>query len=505
MLPLIRNLATTLRARWAVREPRPTNILELLALLALLGFLDPMSEAVALIERKMRAAGLSDVAIQAFLFQYQKLLGNDTGLIPEAAIEPIDQLPKLDERELPESIGSYLRQTLVLKLNGGLGTSMGLEKAKSLLRVRSELSFLDIIVRQFLYLRATTAPGLALYFMNSFSTSEDTLQSLQGYPELGDPKLMELLQNRVPKIDKGSLLPISWPQNPSLEWCPPGHADLYICLFGTGLLERLLAARKKYLFVSNADNLGATLDANLLRFFAESEAPFLMEVTRRTPSDRKGGHLARRLDTHRLLLRESAQCPEEDMADFQDIERHRYFNTNNLWIRLDRLFEELTRGAGFIPLPLIRNEKTVDPRDKKSPKVFQLEAAMGAAVECFEGAAAVEVPRSRFSPVKTTSDLLAVRSDAYEVDKSFRVGLRPERGGVPPKVELSDDYKLVDQLEELVAAGVPSLVRSRSLAVKGRWRFSEGIEIVGDVRFENGSGAVKTVEPGLYEDCVVEG
>jgi UTP--glucose-1-phosphate uridylyltransferase len=464
-----------------------------------------MSEAVALIEEKMRSAGLSEVAIQAFLFQYHKLVRNDTGLISEGAIEPIAQLPSLDEREVPEAIGDYLHETLVLKLNGGLGTSMGLEKAKSLLRVRSDLTFLDIIVKQFLHLRASTAPGLGLFFMNSFSTSDDTIKALLSYRELGDPRLMELLQNRAPKIDKKSLLPISWPSNPALEWCPPGHADLYVCLFGSGLLKRLLEAGKKYLFVSNADNLGATLDPNLLRFFAESGAPFLMEVTRRTPSDRKGGHLARRLDTKRLLLRESAQCPEEDLAYFQDIDRHRYFNTNNLWIRLDRLFEELTKGAGFIPLPLIRNEKNVDPRDKNSPNVFQLEAAMGAAIECFDGAAALEVHRSRFSPVKTTGDLLAVRSDAYELDKSFRVGLRPERNGIPPKVELSDDYKLVDRLEELIAAEVPSLVRSRSLTVKGRWRFAEGVEVVGDVVFENSSGDVKEAEPGVYEDCVVGG
>jgi UDP-N-acetylglucosamine pyrophosphorylase len=462
-----------------------------------------MSQAVALIEKKMRAAGLSEVAIQAFLFQYQKLLDNDTGLISEDTIEPISQLPSLDQPELPHTAGEYLHETLVLKLNGGLGTSMGLEKAKSLLRVRGDLTFLDIIVKQFLHLRTNATPGLGLFFMNSFSTSDDTLQAMLSYQELGDPKRMELLQNRVPKIDKNSLLPISWPSNPALEWCPPGHADLYVCLYGSGLLKRLLEAGKKYLFVSNADNLGATLDSNLLRFFAESGAPFLMEVTRRTPSDRKGGHLARRLETKRLLLRESAQCPEKDLASFQDIDRHRYFNTNNLWIRLDRLFEELTRGSGFIPLPLIRNEKNVDPRDKNSPKVFQLEAAMGAAIECFDGATALEVPRSRFSPVKTTGDLLAVRSDAYELDKSFRLGLRPERHGVPPKVELSDNYKLVDQLEELVAHGIPSLLRSRSLTIRGPWRFAEGVEIVGDVRFENGSNEVLEVTPGVYQDCVV--
>src|ERR1700749_3573893 len=157
-----------------------------------------MSEGVALIEKKMRSAGLSEVALQAFLFQYQKLLDDDTGLIPEDAIEPIAQLPSLEEREVPEGIADYLHQTLGLKWIGGLGTSMGLEKAKSLLRVLGDLTFLDIIVKQFLQLRASTAPGLGLFFMNSFSTSDDTIEALQSYQELGDPKRMQLLQNRVP-------------------------------------------------------------------------------------------------------------------------------------------------------------------------------------------------------------------------------------------------------------------------------------------------------------------
>ena len=464
-----------------------------------------MSEGVSVIEKKMRTAGMSQVAIEAFLFQFRKLLRNDAGLIPESGIEPIDRLPVLPEDPSTQLSTSRFQQTIILKLNGGLGTSMGLAKAKSLLRVRGELTFLDSIVRQYLQLRGPTSSDLNLYFMNSFSTSVDTIAALSRYPELGDPKQLELFQNQIPKIDRESLLPISWPQNPALEWCPPGHGDLYTSLFTTGLLERFLAAGKKYLFVSNADNLGATLDPNLLQLFVESDAPFLMEVTRRTHSDRKGGHLARRREDGRLLLRESAQCPQTDMDDFQNIERHRYFNTNNLWIRLDHLFDELKKGNGIIPLPLIRNEKTVDPRDKKTPKVYQLETAMGAAIECFEGAIAVDVPRFRFSPVKTTSDLLAVRSDAYELDEGFCVRLRLERNGIPPQVELSDDYKLVDRFEQLVANGLPSLFRSRSLTVKGPWRFSEGVQVIDDVTFENQSGQAQTIEPGEYRNQTVKG
>jgi UTP--glucose-1-phosphate uridylyltransferase len=463
-----------------------------------------MQDATRQIETKMESAGLGAAAIRAFLFQYRKLGQNEPGLIPEDSIAPVENLPSIDEQPLPRDTSGLVAQTVVLKLNGGLGTSMGLEKAKSLLRVRGELTFLDVIVRQFLHLRETVAPKLGLLFMNSFSTSPDTAAALANYPQLGDPQQLELMQSKVPKIDVKSLAPIDWAPNRSLEWCPPGHGDIYPSLLGSELLDQLLSGGKNFLFVSNSDNLGATLDLRLLDFFARSRAPFLMEVTARTEADRKGGHLARRNADQRFILRESAQCRAEDLEAFQDIERHGYFNTNNLWIRLDRLRDQLERGNGLLPLPLIRNEKTVDPRDKSTPKVFQLETAMGAAIECFEGADAIEVPRSRFSPVKTTGDLLGVRSDAYELDQEFRLVLRQERNGVPPIVKLDDQYKLVNQFEELVASGVPSLIRCRSLKVIGNIRFEAGVEVIGDVKFISRGDDTKRVPSGVYEDRDME-
>jgi UDP-N-acetylglucosamine pyrophosphorylase len=463
-----------------------------------------MDDTISQITTKMEAAGVSAPAIQAFLYQYRKLERSEAGLIPEDSIVPVESLPSIEHGPLPPDASKLAAQTVVLKLNGGLGTSMGLEKAKSLLRVRGGLTFLDVIVRQFLHLRATVSPKLGLLFMNSFSTSSDTLAALSNYPQLGDPKRLELMQNKVPKIEAKSLAPIDWPPNPSLEWSPPGHGDIYPSLLGSGLLEQLLDGGKKVLFVSNSDNLGATLDLGVLHFFAHSGAPFLMEVTARTPADRKGGHLARRISDQRLLLRESAQCRTEDLEAFQDVERHRYFNTNNLWIRLDALRTELDRGNGLLPLPLIRNEKTVDPRNKSAPKVFQLETAMGAAIECFEGAGAIQVPRSRFSPVKSTADLLGVRSDAYELDGEFRLVLRPERNGVPPIVALGDHYKLVDQFEELFTNSVPSLIRCRSLTINGQVQFEAGVEVVGDVKFVSRGAQTKSVRAGMYQDCEIE-
>jgi len=318
--------------------------------------------------------------------------------------------------------------------------------------------------------------------MNSFSTSADTLAHLSHYSALGHPRDLELMQNKVPKIDAENLTPVEWPADSECEWCPPGHGDLYPAILGSGLLQRLLDQGFLYLFVSNADNLGATLDLALLRWFAASGKPFVMEVTARTAADRKGGHLAIRASDGRLLLRESAQCPDEDMEAFQDITRHRYFNTNNLWLRLDHLAAALEKNGGLLPLPIIRNKKTVDPGDKKSPAVYQLETAMGAAIECYDDAGAVVVPRSRFAPVKTTSDLLALRSDAYIITGDGRAILAPERKDIPPEIILDPDhFKLVDQLDAALAGGVPSLLHCHKLEVHGPVKFSSRDRFEGDV------------------------
>jgi UDP-N-acetylglucosamine pyrophosphorylase len=262
-------------------------------------------------------------------------------------------------------------------------------------------------------------------------------------------------------------------------------------------LDRLLAEGVKYAFVSNSDNLGAIMEPELLEYFAQSGAPFLMEVTRRTSADRKGGHLAVRQADGQLLLREVAQCPSNDLEAFQNIDKHPYFNTNNLWLRLDALRDRLLQSQGILPLPMIINRKTVDPRDKNSTPVIQLEVAMGAAIECFPGASAIEVPRSRFAPVKTTADLFSLRSDAYEVGADGRVALRAERQGLPPDVVLDDRYKLVDAIENI---GQPSLLLCSRLEIKGPVRFADGVTLAGNVVIENLSDACVVVPAGTYCD-----
>ena len=451
---------------------------------------------------KMRGAGLSEAAIKAFKHSYHALVAGESGLIPDSNIEVIHDLPRLVEvssQFLPAP--ELLRQTVVIKLNGGLGTSMGLDRAKSLLKAKNDWTFLDFIAKQILHLREQHRTQIQFVLMNSFSTSRDTLDFLAKYPELGTPADLELMQAQVPKVDAKTLLPVVCPDNPQLEWCPPGHGDIYPSLLGSGMLERLQAADVKYCFVSNSDNLGASLDLTLLRYFAESGKDFLMEVAERTSADRKGGHLAGR--GGKFLLRESAQCPEADKHLFQDTHRHRFFNTNNLWLRLDSLQKLLQQHDGFVPLPLIKNSKTVDPRDKSSTPVFQLETAMGAAIECFEKSAAIVVPRTRFAPVKTTSDLLALRSDAYEVSADWRIVTANQDSTLAIDLDPAH-YRLVEQLDEKTAAGVPSLKHCHQLTVRGPVCFNAQNVFRGTVTITNSSGNPRVLPTGEYQERSLE-
>jgi len=214
--------------------------------------------------------------------------------------------------------------------------------------------------------------------------------------------------------------------------------------------------------------------------------------------------LAIRKEGGGLTLRESAQCPKEDEKAFQDTERYKYFNTNNLWVDLEKLKALFDKHDGALPLPVMLNDKTVDPRDKKSTKVIQLETAMGAAISCFEGAIAIQIPRTRFAPVKKCDDLIALRSDAYVLTEDFRIELAAARAGVPPTIKLDDLYKFVDAMDTLIPNGVPSLIGCTSMKIEGSCEFAAGVVVEGDVKFVNKGADKKTIAAGTYKDQTVE-
>ena len=447
-----------------------------------------MTDGLTLATEKMRAAGVTDTAIAIFADYYAQLVSGATGLVPESTIAPIGDVTRLDDvAETPEDVDAFAK-TVMIRLNGGLGTSMGLSKAKSLLPVRDGLSFLDLIARQVLAARAEYGVRLPLLFLHSFNTQDDCLAALAAYPDLPvDGLPLDMVQSQEPKLRADDLTPVSWPKDPNLEWCPPGHGDIYPTLLDSGILDKLLAAGFRYASVSNSDNLGAAPSPVLAGWFARSGAPFAAEITPRTPMDVKGGHLAKRRSDGQLILRESAQTTADDMRFFTDASIHPYASTNNLWFDLQVLRDVLEERGGVLGLPIIKNTKTVDPKDATSPKVIQIESAMGAAIEVFEGATAIVVPRSRFLPVKTTNELVLLRSDVYEwgADEIPRATV-----DALPVVSLSSSYTKIGDLE----SRMPSPLKLRdatSLTVTGDWTFGSDITVVGDVTLGADGGQVE--------------
>jgi UTP--glucose-1-phosphate uridylyltransferase len=409
----------------------------------------------------MRGDGASAAAIAAFERRFAQLASGGGASLPGDELRPVEDPPRLED--LPGADPGLLRRVAIVKLNGGLGTSMGLSRAKSLIDVKPGHSFLDVIDAQ------ARAVGAPLVLMSSFATRDDTAAALPGAEQF--------LQSREPKLRADTLEPVAWPDDPRLEWCPPGHGDLYAALGGSGMLARLRERGVDWAFVSNADNLGAVPDPRIAAWAQREGAPFVMEVVRGTAADRKGGHIAWR--DGRLVLRETAQVPDGDPS-FTDVDRWRFYNTNNLWIDLRALEALLAEDPAGPELPLIVNRKTVDPTDPASPAVLQLETAMGAAIGAIDGARAVWVPRTRFAPVKTTDDLLVVRSDAYALTGDGR--MQPTFDGDPPVVTLDPaHFRQLEPFEQRFPAGAPSLRRCTALTVEGDVRFGAGVVVEGDV------------------------
>lgn len=439
---------------------------------------------------KMERANLHPVVIDTFAHYYKKIISGATGLISDEDIRSVtsDHIEDADRiQKYAEAGRNALQHAVIIKLNGGLGTSMGLTRAKSLLKVKNEKTFLEIILNQ------AEKRHVKLALMNSFSTHEDTLDALSKIKPSDSPLLF--LQNKFPKILQENLAPADWPKNPDLEWNPPGHGDIYSALYTSGTLKALLDQGIVYAFISNSDNLGATLDESLLGYFVENGFPFMMEVAPRTPSDVKGGHIAKHKEGHHIL-RESAQCPENELSAFRDIKRYGFFNTNNIWINL-KVLHKLIQKSGVVKLPMIRNPKTLDPRDENSPKVFQIETAMGAAISLFENAAVIKVPPSRFLPVKKCNELLSIRSDRFIFSKKNHLTLNPEIGPKTIKIDLDPKYYgKIDHFDERFNNGIPSLTDCESLTIKGNVRFENNVTIKGRVVIINKGKTQAVIKAG---------
>lgn len=382
-----------------------------------------------------------------------------------------DNIITYDKLSPPEAsqIRHLLNKLVIVKLNGGLGTSMGCTGPKSVIQVRNDLTFLDLTVQQIEDLNKRYDCDVPLVLMNSFNTNSDTLNLIRKYKDR-KVKIYTFMQSKYPRINKETLMPEAG------EFYPPGHGDFYESFYDSQLLQQFINEEREYCFVSNIDNLGADVDLNILSELITkgTEAPtYVMEVTDKTMADVKGGTLVEYED--KLMLLEIAQVPREHVDEFKSVRKFKIFNTNNLWMSLKSI-DSLVRHSS-LDLDIIVNPKHLDT----GIDVIQLETAAGAAMKFFDRAIGINVPRSRFLPVKKTSDLLLIMSDLYKLDNG-RLVMNPARAFPSiPLVKLGDEHFSKVREFQSRFASIPDVLELNHLTVSGDVTFGKSVSLRGTV------------------------
>ncbi|XP_074578253.1 UTP--glucose-1-phosphate uridylyltransferase-like [Curcuma longa] len=412
----------------------------------------------------------------------------------DKVVVPYDSLaPPSEDLEATKKL---LNKLAVLKLNGGLGTTMGCTGPKSVIEVRNGFTFLDLIVIQIESLNKKYGCNVPLLLMNSFNTHDDTLKIVEKYAN-SNIEIHTFNQSQYPRLVVEDFLPLpSKGQTGKDGWYPPGHGDVFPALKNSGKLDALLSQGKEYVFVANSDNLGAIVDIKILNHLVNNQNEYCMEVTPKTLADVKGGTLISY--EGRVQLLEIAQVPDAHVNEFKSIEKFKIFNTNNLWVNLKAIKRLVEVNA--LKMEIIPNPKEVD-----GVKVLQLETAAGAAIRFFNNAIGTNVPRSRFLPVKATSDLLLVQSDLYKLVDGFVIRNTARKNPENPSIELGPEFKKVaDSLARFKS--VPSIVDLDSLKVSGDVWFGAGITLKGNVTIAAKSGVKLQIPDGaVLENKVING
>lgn len=469
--------------------------------------------AVLGVEKKLRAMDktssdsnckMSDSELAGFLELYERYM-TDRSKKKEISWELIEQpsenmLQRYDTLSAVETdeTTSLLSKLAVLKLNGGLGTSMGCKGPKSVIEVRGDTTFLDLIVQQIEHLNKSY-PGaeVPLLLMNSFNTDTETAKIIQKYQHT-NVTITTFQQSRYPRITKDSQdpMPVIHEGYQHADWYPPGHGDFFQSIYNSGLVDTLLAAGKEYIFVSNVDNLGATVDLNILKNIVDRDVEYCMEVTDKTRADIKGGTIISY--NGKVSLLEVAQVPVQHIEEFKSVTKFKVFNTNNIWVSLRAIKRVMQEGA--MKLDIIVNNKEVDGQ-----KVVQLETAIGAAISYFGNACGVNVPRSRFLPVKSTSDLLLIQSNLYSLKSGSLVTNPAREFSSIPVVKLGTEFKKVTQYTERFGS-IPDVLELDHLTVSGDVSFGANTTLKGTVIIVANPGNKIMIPAGsVIENKVVVG
>lgn len=400
----------------------------------------------------------------SFVIDWNKIKPPPQGMIVDA--NQLEAVPE-DKR------GALLNKLCVIKLNGGLGTTMGCTGPKSVIEVRGDLTFLDLTVQQIENLNKKYHSNVPLILMNSFNTHEDTQNIIEKYKSHSHIHIHTFNQSRYPRIFKETLTPVPGNSKGKLsDWYPPGHGDVYEAFKNSGLLDQMVKEGKEYVFISNVDNLGATVDLDILYHIEKTNAEYVMEVTDKTRADVKGGTL---IDYEgKATLLEIAQVPSAYVEEFKSIKKFKIFNTNNLWVNL-KAVQRVVKEDLMKDMDIIVNHKVVDGK-----AVIQLERAAGSAIQYFNGGIGINVPRSRFLPVKSCSDLFIVQSNLYSLEDGSLI-MNPKRAFTSvPLVKLGDEFKKVSDFLRRFQ-NTPDLLELDHLTVSGDVTFGADVVLKGTV------------------------
>jgi len=444
------------------------------------------------IRRKMESRGISASITEMFLRlcdqtnQESAYVPLEDVVAPNASLilEPpadTENLEKLEKRGR-----DLLRYVAILKLNGGRSTTMGGRIPKGVLKAKDGLCYLEIAVKQVQALNEKWRTNVPLVLMNSFFTHDRSMDLVAN----SDIPIMAFIQNEVPRLQEETLFPLE--TGTEEDWAPPGHGDVFASLHRQGLLENLIKQGFRWIFISNLDNLAASAEPWILGVIERNDIDFLLEVTRRTPVDRKGGTLVVR--NGKLDLLEIAQVSPAQRNEFMDIERFSVFNTNNIWVDLNALSDLIRKEA--LELPLIQNHKMI-----MDTKVIQLETAMGAAIGLFPRAKGLRVDRSRFFPTKKVSDLFVLQSDACVLDSMNCLRKNPLRpASLPYMPRVFFDPEFLDSPESFGKrfedSHSVSLICANELAVTGSVFFEKNVRIEGTVKINVPPGETYRVRSG---------
>lgn len=384
----------------------------------------------------------------------------------------LDDIKKKEKQMSKAKIKELLSKVVVLKLNGGLGTSMGLKIPKSMLEVQQKMNFLEIIIQQLILLNKEYGVSIPLVLMNSFNTDEMIKTYLKETEDKHkDIKIHCFNQKMNPKILESTLLPLASNYEDPTEFNPPGHGDIYDSFVKAGLHKKFLNDGKEYLFLSNVDNLGATIDFSILQYLLDNKKEFCLEVTKKTLNDVKGGTLIETEDGKVKLL-ELAQVPKENVAEFCSIDKFKVFNTNNMWINLNAISKRLEK---IKESEIIFNKKIC-----KGKKIIQLEQACGAAISSFENAMGLEVSRKRFLPVKKCCDLFLIQSELFTMKDDFSFVKMNEKP-LPRVIFNGDEFNNVLEYNRRFICGLPKIKNLKKLTLTGDIRFGKDIELNGEI------------------------